>query len=82
MPGYVRAVLHSFRHEKLKQTQDSTYPWTQTIYKINQILSDKAPSEELDKQIKRRQKIVGKFLYYARAIDPTMVMVLNSLVAV
>ena len=28
------------------------------------------------------QKIVGKFLYYARAIDPTMLMALNSLAAV
>ena len=27
-------------------------------------------------------EIVGKILYYARAIDPTMVMALNSLVAV
>ena len=31
---------------------------------------------------KIRQKIVGKFLYYARAIDPTMLMVINSLAAV
>ena len=31
---------------------------------------------------KRPRKIVGKFLYYARAIDPTMLMDLNSLAAV
>ena len=31
---------------------------------------------------KRLQKIVGKFLYYARAIDPTMLMALKSLAAV
>ena len=28
------------------------------------------------------QKIIGKFLYYARYIDPTMLMALNSLAAV
>ena len=31
---------------------------------------------------KRLQKIVGKFLYYARAIDPTILVALNYLVAV
>ena len=31
---------------------------------------------------KRLQKIVGKFLYYARAIEPTMLMALNPLAAV
>ena len=31
---------------------------------------------------KRLQKIVGKFLYYARSIDPTMLVALNSLTAV
>ena len=31
---------------------------------------------------KRFQKIVEKFLYYARAIDPTIFMALNSLTAV
>ena len=31
---------------------------------------------------KRLQKIVGKFLYYAIAIDPTMLVALNTLTAV
>ena len=31
---------------------------------------------------KSLHKIVGKFLYYARSIDPTMLMALNSLAAV
>ena len=32
--------------------------------------------------IKRLQKTIGKLLYYARAIDPTMLMTLNSLAVV
>ena len=84
MPGYVRAALHAFQHEKPKRPQDSPYPWTQPVYgKNNQMLSEKAPAEELDENNQKRlQKIVGKFLYYARAIDPTMLMALNSLAAV
>ena len=32
--------------------------------------------------IKKLQKIVGKFLYYAREIDPIMLIALNSLAVV
>ena len=57
---------------------------TQPIYgKENQILSEKAPYEKLDdNNQKRLQKIVGKFLYYAKAVDPTMLMELISLAVV
>ena len=47
------------------------------------MLPEKAPAEELDENNQKRiQKIVGKFLYYARAIDPTMLVALNSLESV
>ena len=49
MPGYVRAALHAFQHEKPKRPQDSPYPCTQTVYgKKNQMLSEKSTAEELD----------------------------------
>ena len=47
------------------------------------MLLEKAPAEELDEDNQKRlHKIVGKLLYYARAIDPTMLMALNSLTKV
>ena len=46
------------------------------------MLSEKAPAEELvENNQKILQKVVGKSLYYARFIDPTMLMALNSLAA-
>ena len=46
------------------------------------MLSEKEPAEELDEHNhKRLQKIIGKFLYYDRSIDPTMLVALNSLAA-
>ena len=57
---------------------DTTYPC-----KNNQMLSQKEPAEELDENNQKRiHKIIGKFLYYARDIDTTMFMTLNSLVVV
>ena len=47
------------------------------------MISEKSLAEELDENIQKRLKeIVGKFLYYAKAMDPTMLMALNSLTAV
>ena len=47
------------------------------------MLSEKAPSEKLDANNKKRlQKFVGNFLYYARAVNPTMLMSTNLLAAV
>ena len=51
--------------------------------KNNQMLSEKVPAEELDENNQKiLQKFVVKFLYYARTIGPTMLMVLNSMAAV
>ena len=63
MPGYVRSALHAFQHYKLKWPQESPYPWIQTVYeKNNQMLSEKAPAEELDENNQKRlQKIVGNY---------------------
>ena len=60
MPGYVHAALYYLQQEKPKRPQDSPYPWTQLIYEKNQMLSEKAPAEELDDNNQKiLQKIVG-----------------------
>ena len=47
------------------------------------MISEKAPAEELDKNNQKiLQKIVGELLYYARAVEHTMLMALNTLAAV
>ena len=48
------------------------------------MISEKKRAEKLDKNNQKRlQNIVGKFLYYDRAIDPKiLIIVLNSLAAV
>ena len=47
------------------------------------MLSVKEQAEELDEYNQKiLQKVVGKFLYYTRDIDPTMLMALNSMVTV
>ena len=84
MPVFVRVSIHAFQHDKPKQLKDLPYSWTQPVYvNNNQILLQKAPAEEFDEHNQKRlQKIVGKLLYYVRAINSTMLMALNYLEAV
>ena len=80
-PWYVRVALHDFQQDKPKQPQESPYPWKQPVYvKTNHMLSEKLPAEELDENNQKiLQKILGELLYYAGAIDPTILMAQNSL---
>ena len=79
---YVQHYTHS--NKKIQLNQDSPYPWIQSIYeRNNQMLSENAPFEKLDENNQKRlQKIVGRFLYCDRAVDPRILIALNSLAAV
>ena len=85
MPGYRHAALLLLQQQQKTQTpQKSTYPWKTTYLWGNiHMLSKKATAEELDENNhKILHNIVEKYLYYAISINPTMFMVLNSLVSV
>ena len=79
MPGYVKEALLQFQHEKTKDTYAPS-PYTEPIYGRKQQM---APIIEAPiftkKEEKLLQQICGKFLYYARAIDNTMMHALNDL---
>jgi len=79
MPGYVQKALHKFMHPPPTMAQDSPHEWYKTQYgSPNTIPEDK--TKKLDKQgIKRIQEIVGTFLFYARAVDNTMLTALNAI---
>ena len=66
--------------KKTKYPKTRHTPGQNPSMKNNQVLSEKSPAEELhENNQKQLQKIVGKFLYYAGAIDLTILMTLTSL---
>ena len=81
MPGYVEHALHKFQHPTPKNPQDSPYPATAKQYGAKVLLIDpintsaRLPTQE----IKRLQQIVGTFLFYGHAIDPTLLTTLSEL---
>jgi hypothetical protein len=81
MPGYVPKALHKFQHPNPKKPQYAPHEWTEPAY--GQRIQYASPEDNLpllDKLgIIRVQSINGTFLYYARAVDPTMLVALNEI---
>jgi hypothetical protein len=82
MPGYVKAALHKFQHKPPSRPCRAPHKWTTPVYgQITQFA--KAPDSSgkitLTADITQIQSIVGTFLYYARAVDSTMLPALNEI---
>jgi hypothetical protein len=81
MPLYVQKALTKLNHIPSATPQHAPHRWVPITYgkKIqNAQVEDTSPLLQ-DKEIRHIQRMVGSFLYYARAIDNTIHTALNSL---
>jgi hypothetical protein len=81
MPGYIKDALHKFQHPLPKCPQYAQHNWTIPAYgqRIQYApLPDAAPLATAEK-ITRVQAVVGTLLYNARAVDPTLLVLLSAL---
>ena len=83
MPGYVSKALHKFYHAPRSKPQHLPFKFVRPNYGSTiQYAPEPYNSPFLSPSGKTRvQQIVGTFLFYARAIDNTMLPALNSLSA-
>jgi hypothetical protein len=81
MPGYVEAALHRFQHAVPTKPQHSPYQATLPQYGAKvQHIDEPDTSPLLPKSaITRIQQVIGTFLFYARAVDTTMLVALSTL---
>ena len=81
LPGYVERALHRFQHRPSKKPQYSPHAHQKPNYgSAQQLTLPEDTSAPLDSDsILRLQEIVGTFLYYARAVDSTMLVALGSI---
>jgi hypothetical protein len=82
IPGYIKMKLQEYKHIVPKKMQTCPYlpePKKFGIEAQTPIPPDSSPKLDT-KGIKRVQKIVGSILYYARAVDITVIMALSSIV--
>ena len=81
MPGYIKKKLQEYQHSLARRIQNCPYSPESKRFGVDA----QAPIEQdatavLDaKGIKRVQQIVGSILYYARAVDMTVLMALSSI---
>jgi hypothetical protein len=80
MPDYVPKALAKFQHPPPKSKQHAPHQWTQPVYGQKVQYANKDTSPFLDKKNTQRvQSVSGTFLYYARAVDPTILPALNEI---
>ena len=83
MPGYVEAALHKFQHPAPTRPEDSPHAWNQPTYgaKVQYAEAlDTSPRLSAE-ETTRIQQIIGTFLYYGIAVDPTMLVAIGSIAA-
>jgi hypothetical protein len=81
MPGYIKAALHKYQHAAPTHPEHAPHTWNPPVYGAKtQYVEDKNNSPALsDKDVNKLQQLTGKLLYYARAVDPTLIMPINVL---
>jgi hypothetical protein len=81
MPGYIKKVLQKYQHEAPTKPQNSPYHIQPKKYGIgaqDTIPTDETPAATIE-EIKYVQGVVGSILFYARAIDMTFLVGLNTI---
>ncbi|WP_281640541.1 Ty1/Copia family ribonuclease HI [Aurantimicrobium minutum] len=81
MPGYVAKALQRFEIDAPKRAQHAPHKHLEVKYGAKQqYVPEPDLSPALQKaEIKRLQEIIGTFLFYARAVDSTMLPALGTL---
>jgi hypothetical protein len=81
MPGYIKAALHKYQHAAPAHPEHAPHTWNPLVYGAKtQYVEDETTSPALsDKDVNKLQQLTGTFLYYARAVDPTLIMRINVL---
>jgi hypothetical protein len=81
MPGYLQKAIIRFKHEKPDKIQNSQHPHMIPQYRARkQYAKDKDMSPPLSKEeTKYVQAVAGTLLYYARAVDTTILTALSSI---
>ena len=81
MPKYVQDALKVFLHPHPTKAQHAPHPWLKAMYGAK---SQHVPPPDDSALVSATeltfiQQVIGKFLYYARAVDCTMLTALNEL---
>ena len=83
MPGYVQKALVQFNHRPPSKPQHQPHPHQPIQYGAKKQTSQPEDSSPLLDKAKKKfvQEVTGVFLFYARAVDSTMLVALSAIAA-
>ena len=81
MPGYIERALATFLHIPAARPQHSPHAWLPPSYgaAVQYAAPDDTTAPLDAPALRHLQKVIGTLLYYARAVDSTMLVALGSL---
>jgi hypothetical protein len=81
MPGYIKSTLHKYQHPAHAHAEHAPHKWNPPVYGAKtQYIEELEDSPSLSqKDVNCIQQLGGKFLHYARAVEPTFIMRVNVL---
>jgi hypothetical protein len=81
MPGYTNAALHKYQHAAPKRPEHAPHTWNPPVYgaKTQYVEHDNNSPALSAKDLNKLKQLTGTFLYYARAVDPTLITFINAL---
>jgi hypothetical protein len=81
MPGYIKQLLEKYKQKMPKKQQHCPYTPAPKQYgaEAQAPLPTDISLKLSDKEINEIQRVIGSILYYARAVDITVLMALSSI---
>ena len=81
MPGYIKKALLRYKHERSARIQYSPYPAAPRTFgaTAQDPFPDDDEPEATKEEVTYIQQVVGTILYYARAVDLTVLMALSTI---
>jgi hypothetical protein len=79
--GYTKAAIHKYHHPAPARPEHAPHTCNPPIYGAKtQFVNEATPSPTLShKDVNKLQQLTGRLLYYARAVDPTLIMPISVL---
>ena len=83
MPGYVDNLLHKLQHPKPTKPEYNPHTWKPPKYGETAQYVETPPQLPIlpPARIRRIQQVIGSLLYYARAVDHTILVTVNDIAA-
>ena len=80
MPGYIPAMIHHLQHRIPVQHQDDPNTWTKPTYGAKVQYAPNTDNSPVlsDTEIRHIQSVIGNLLYYALAVDPTILVAIRT----